>query len=119
MTAKLYGAKCHGCGHILHQGDCTNCSFCSVTAFLKSIEPLGLGMFDPEVRRAVHALQRGADDPLLDKLRTECQAITLIVRVGAQDWRVVDAQLHPDDTSGSQHLHLTLTPAVDQTGAET
>lgn len=112
MGDKLYGAKCHRCGHLRHDGDCASCSFCVVTAFLRTIKPLGLGMFDPEVRRAVHALRRGEDDPLVDQLRTECQALNLTIQVGAKKWRVIDAQFHTSEGVDSQHLHLTLTPAL-------
>jgi hypothetical protein len=39
------------------------------------LNSLNLGYFDPEVRAAVHAFQRGDDHPLLDTLRCEIREI--------------------------------------------
>lgn len=91
VTDQTYGAKCHRCAHLLgstHDVEpvpwltapewvrkCTGCSFCQEDELVRHLQEGGLGLFSPEVRRAVHAFQRGEPDPILDLLRSEIQAI--------------------------------------------
>lgn len=94
MPEPTYGGKCHRCGCLRHDGEhasepiswlsrpperllwCADCDFCQRHSLSTLIAEAGLGIFDPEVRQAVHAFERGDDHPLIDRLRDECQAIT-------------------------------------------
>ena len=100
MAEKLYGAKCHRCSHLRHDGEqasepiawlskppdrllwCADCSFCQHDSLHAVLADAGLGIVDPEVRQAVHAFQRGDDQPLIVQLRAECQAIDAATRNG-------------------------------------
>lgn len=131
MGEKLYGAKCHICGCLRHDGEhatqpvpwlrkptdqlmwCEDCDRCQSNALHYMLADAGLGIFDPDVRAAVHAFQRGDDHPGLDRLRLVLQAMEVEVEIGGERWRVVDSDLHADAESGAQHLHLTLTRAPD------
>lgn len=124
---KLYGGKCHICACLRHDREhavepipwlskpqhvlmwCADCPSCQEASLHEAIMESGLGLFDPEVRKAVHAFQRGDEHPIIDNLRTECQALEASVTLGDDVWRVIDAELHTDDATGSKHLHLTLT----------
>lgn len=75
MGEPRYGAKCFRCQHVIHDGSCSECSFCKVDEFLNLMFAThGMELFEPEVRAAVKALHAGEDHPLLDRLRAEIQA---------------------------------------------
>lgn len=127
VSEPTYGAKCHLCGCLRHDGDhvtepvpwlrrpteqlmwCADCDHCQSNALHYMLADAGLGILDPEVRAAVHAFQRGDDHPGLDRLRLVLQAMEVTVDIGGESWTVVDSDLHDDTESGAQHLHLTLT----------
>lgn len=126
MAHETYGAKCHICAHIDHRGRnrepvpwltmkglaCPECDFCQRDALHRVLAEGGLGLFDAETRKAVHAFERGEDHPLIDKLREQCQALDQTVEFMGKRWRVVDAQHdQADDMDDSHHWHLTLVEA--------
>jgi hypothetical protein len=122
MSEKLYGAKCNRCTHIRHDAEhedptipwlsmneyreCPGCSFCQEAALHRMIQVGGLDLFSPAVRESVKRFRRGESDPILDKLRIECQALTAHVVIGGETWWVADAQYDSSDLGS--HLHLTL-----------
>lgn len=80
-----YGAKCHLCADLLgtthahapvswlNNRQCPDCLFCQERELSRAIQRGGLGLFDPEVRAAVHAFERGQEHPLIAQLRSELQ----------------------------------------------
>ena len=125
--SETYGAKCHRCACLRHDGDyaadpidwltkppdrlmwCADCPSCQRHSLHVAIGEAGLGIFDPEIRQAVHAFERGDDHPFIDRLRIECQALGSTVEVAGRSWFVADAQFDSTEGEDGTHLHLTLT----------
>lgn len=105
-----YGAKCHRCAHIRHDGPCSECSFCKHDELLElAIRQGGMDLFGPEIKEAVAAFHRGDDHPLLDQLRIECSVLCTTIDAGGRRWFVADAQFDACENEVGSHLHLTLT----------